>query len=156
MVHVEEKNSLNLGGENGSGGRPLKKKVENPYLEIDLIDPTDPILFEGEIQKYKPGFKATFIDRWVQVTSKAFRYFVSKPGKDNPVIKPLLAIPIVAFQNVSRVNYDLPIKKKDKQNKELAKHTFEFFLKEDFIDFFLSPAYERQFSPDGKRYNTAI
>jgi hypothetical protein len=46
----------------------MKKKVENPYLEIDLIDPTDPILFEGEIQKYKPGFTATFIDRWVQVT----------------------------------------------------------------------------------------
>jgi hypothetical protein len=65
---VEEKNSLSIGGENGSGGRPMKKKVENPYLEIDLIDPTDPILFEGEIQKYKPGFKATFIDRWVQVT----------------------------------------------------------------------------------------
>ena len=46
----------------------MKKKVENPYLEIDLIDPTDPILFEGENQKYKPGFTATFIDRWVQVT----------------------------------------------------------------------------------------
>jgi hypothetical protein len=40
----------------------------NAYLEIDLIDPSDPVLFEGEIQKYKPGFKAQFIDRWVQVT----------------------------------------------------------------------------------------
>ncbi len=68
VQRVEEKASLTLEGENGYGGRPMKKKVENPYLEIDLIDPTDPILFEGEIQKYKPGFKATFIDRWVQVT----------------------------------------------------------------------------------------
>lgn len=52
-----------LGGDEGTGGRPLKKG--NPYLEIDLIDPSDPILFEGEIQKYKPGFKAQFINRWV-------------------------------------------------------------------------------------------
>jgi hypothetical protein len=50
----------------------------------------------------------------------------------------------------------LPIKKADKRYKELAKHQFEFFLKDDFIDYFLSPAYERHFSPDGKRYNTAI
>jgi hypothetical protein len=40
---------LTLGGENGTGGRPLKKKVENPYLEIDLIDPSDAVLFEGEV-----------------------------------------------------------------------------------------------------------
>ena len=41
--------NIDMGGEIGTGGRPLKKKVENPYLEIDLIDPLDPILFEGEI-----------------------------------------------------------------------------------------------------------
>lgn len=51
-------------GENGTGGKPLVRR-DNPYLEIDLIDPTDPILFEGEVQKYKPGFKSHFIDRWV-------------------------------------------------------------------------------------------
>eukprot|EP00350_Pseudokeronopsis_sp_OXSARD2_P007157 CAMPEP_0170547380 /NCGR_PEP_ID=MMETSP0211-20121228/5773_1 /TAXON_ID=311385 /ORGANISM="Pseudokeronopsis sp., Strain OXSARD2" /LENGTH=156 /DNA_ID=CAMNT_0010852395 /DNA_START=643 /DNA_END=1116 /DNA_ORIENTATION=- len=58
--------------------------------------------------------------------------------------------------DISRVNYDLHIKKGDKRSKELSKHLFEFFLKEDFVDYFLSPAYERQFCPDGKRYNTAI
>lgn len=65
MKEVKENSSMSFGGEMGTGGRPLKRKPDNPYLEIDLIDPTDPILFEGEIQKYKPGFKATFIDRWV-------------------------------------------------------------------------------------------
>lgn len=113
---------LRLGGEQGTGGRPLKKKPDNPYLEIDLIDPLDPILFEGEIQKYKPGFKATFIDRWVQVTAKAFRYFVSKPSSDNPVIRPLLAIPISALKSVDIVNYELPIKKGDTKALELAKN----------------------------------
>jgi len=36
-----------VGGEEGFGGKP--RKPDNPYLEIDLIDPTDPVLYEGEI-----------------------------------------------------------------------------------------------------------
>lgn len=44
---IETKLEFVFSGEVGAGGRPLKKG--NPYLEIDLIDPTDPILFEGEI-----------------------------------------------------------------------------------------------------------
>ena len=55
--------TIYIEGEHGTGGKPMKRK--NPYLEIDLIDPTDPIVCEGEVQKYKPGFKPTFIDRWV-------------------------------------------------------------------------------------------
>jgi hypothetical protein len=73
---------LDFGGEAGVGGKPLKRKPENPYAEVDLIDPFEAILFEGEIQKFKPGFKPTFIDRWIQVTNKSFRYFASKPAKD--------------------------------------------------------------------------
>jgi len=38
----------------------------------------------------------------------------------------------------------------------MAKHQFELFLKEDFIDHFLTPEYERLFSPNGKRINTAL
>ena len=90
------------------------------------------------------------------MTQKAFRYFGSKPSRDNPIIKPLLAIPIAGIESVRHVSYELPIKKNDTKAKELAKHQFELFLKEDFIDYFLSPAYERHFSPDGKRINTAI
>ena len=81
---------------------------------------------------------------------------MSKPGKDNPSIKPLLAIPISALQSINVVHYDLPFKKSEKKNLELAKHQFEFFLKEDFIDYFLSPAYERHFTIEGQRVNTAI
>ena len=46
---VYENTSMMFGGEQGTGGRPVKKIPLNPYLEIDLIDPTDPVLFEGEI-----------------------------------------------------------------------------------------------------------
>lgn len=40
--------------------------------------------------------------------------------------------------------------------KQLSKNQFELFLKEDFISFFMSPEYEKQFSPDKSRTNTAI
>ena len=52
-----------LRGEEGKGGRPRVR--DNPYLKIDMLNPNEPILFEGELQKYKPGFTATFIDRWL-------------------------------------------------------------------------------------------
>ena len=156
MKPVQEELLFRLSGENGTGGKPLKKKPENPYLEIDLIDPNDPVLFEGEVQKYKPGFKATYIDRWVQVTKKAFRYFVSKPSKDNPVIKPLLAIPVLGISQVQLVNYELPLKKGDHLAEQLSKHQFELFLEQDFVNFYLSHLYEKNFSPDGKRINTGI
>ena len=42
-------------GENGTGGKPFSSF--NPYMDINLIDPVDPILFEGELLKYKSGFK---------------------------------------------------------------------------------------------------
>jgi len=63
ITKVEEFNNCELDGEQGTGGRPLK--VPNPYLQVDLTDPDDPILFQGELQKYKPGFSGAFIDRWV-------------------------------------------------------------------------------------------
>jgi hypothetical protein len=48
-VAVVENTATLIGGEECTGGRPLIRKPLNPYAEIDLIDPTDPILFEGEI-----------------------------------------------------------------------------------------------------------
>ena len=144
-----------VGGENGTGGKPLIRK-DNPYVEIDLIDPTDPVLFEGEVQKYKPGFKAHFIDRWVQCTQKAFRYFVSKPGSNAPSLKPLLAIPITAIESCNIVEYDLKFKNNDKRNIELANHQFELFLRQDFLDYYLSSQYEKSFHPEGTRINQAF
>ena len=47
IKNVEEVRAVTMKGEYGTGGRPLKKG--NPYLEVDLIDPTDPVLYEGEI-----------------------------------------------------------------------------------------------------------
>jgi hypothetical protein len=81
---------------------------------------------------------------------------VSKPSKDNPVIKPLLAIPILGIKSVALVSYELPIKKKHTKDLELAKHQFELFLKEDFVNYYLSSVYEKNFCPEGRRINAGI
>jgi hypothetical protein len=69
-----------------------------------LVDPEDPILFQGELQKFKPGFTGIFVDKWVQVTSKAIRYFGSKPGSHIAAGKPLMAIPLIAVKNIERIS----------------------------------------------------
>ena len=68
----------------------------------------------------------------------------------------MLAIPILGIKSVSLVHYELPLKKGDNKALELAKHQFELFLKEDFVEYYLSSVYEKHFSPDGKRVNTGI
>lgn len=56
-------------------------------------------------------------------------------------------IPVAAIKKVERVQFDLPINRKEKD--KLAVFTlneFEVFLKDDFIDIFLRPDYEQRAS----------
>lgn len=63
---------------------------------------------------------------------------------------------MIAIKQVNIVNYDLPIKKGDTIAELLSKNQFELFLKEDFVDYYLSAVYEKNFSPNGKRINLGI
>ena len=110
-------------------------------------------MFQGELQKYKPGFNGVFIDRWVQVTRTSVRYFSNKPGSQLAAGKPLMAFPFNAIKSIERVGFDVQLKKTDKKGQDLQKNMFEIFLKEDFLDIFLRPDYEQLFNPDTKRRN---
>lgn len=44
-----------------------------------------------------------FIDRWVQVTEVAIRYFASKPGSHIAAGKPLMAVPLIAVKSIERI-----------------------------------------------------
>ncbi len=46
-IEVKQQFNVHIEGEYGTGGKPMKQA--NPYLEVDLVDPTDPILFQGEL-----------------------------------------------------------------------------------------------------------
>ena len=45
MTEMVEYYYFEISGEYGTGGRPYVKKIKNPYLEIDMVDPEEPILF---------------------------------------------------------------------------------------------------------------
>ena len=85
-----------------------------------MVDPEEPILFQGVLQKYKPGFNANFIDRWVQVTASAFRYYTSKPATLAAAVKPLMAVPLSSIKAIERVDLQLKLKKGDTKGEEFA------------------------------------
>jgi hypothetical protein len=43
--------------------------------ELKDFGKNDPVEFEGELYRFKPGIENNFIGRWVQVSGRAFRYF---------------------------------------------------------------------------------
>lgn len=65
--------------------------------------------------KYKAGYTPTFINRWVQVTEKAIKYYKNRCCAITCSAKPLMAIPIKAIKKVERVHFDLPFKKSEKE-----------------------------------------
>lgn len=56
-----------------------ERSVISNYFDLSqgfsVFDEADPILFEGEVFRFKPGVEINFISRWVQVSNRAFRYF---------------------------------------------------------------------------------
>jgi hypothetical protein len=64
--------------------------------------------------KYKAGYNPTFINRWVQVTEIALKYFKTRCTAITCQAKPLMAIPITAIKSVERVVFELPFKSADK------------------------------------------
>jgi len=134
----------------GTGGRPrFKEEVKLPpqYEAIDLNDPNDEVLFQGELVKYKAGLNPSYLNRWVQVTEKGFRYFKGRCNAITCCNKPLTAIPILAIKKVERVNFNLYFNKKEQERAAAFNDTqFEIFLKDDFIDIYLRPDYESRLS----------
>ncbi len=103
---VVEDYAMDLDGEDGEGGRPRVKpddRVPPVYAEIDMFDPNDEVLFQGELMKYKAGYTPSYIGRWVQVTSKAIKYYKSRCNAITCQHKPLVAIPVAAMLKVEKV-----------------------------------------------------
>lgn len=58
------------------------------------------VLYEGEMMKYKPGLKISYIDRWGQLTKREFRYFKNNWTANCWLSRPLIVIP---FRNIAAV-----------------------------------------------------
>ena len=59
-----------------------ERSVISQYFDLSqgfsLFDEADPVFHEGELYRFKPGIENNFISRWVQVTSRAFKYYRSQ------------------------------------------------------------------------------
>ena len=113
---VVEDFDVTLDADLGTGGRPrFREEIKLPpqYDAIDLNDPNDEVLFQGEMGKYKAAVNPTYISRWVQVTEKAFKCFKGRCNAITCCNKPLTAIPVAAIKRVEKVTMNLPVGKKD-------------------------------------------
>ena len=144
---VVEDFDITLDSDIGTGGRPrFREEIKMPpqYESIDLNDPNDEVQFQGELVKYKSAVNSTFIPRWVQVTGKAFKCFKGRCNAITCCNKPLTAIPVAAIKKVERVTFELPLNKKEQDKLQVyVANQFEIFLKDDFVDIYLRPDYER-------------
>jgi hypothetical protein len=145
---IVEEYEISLDTDLGTNGRPrVKEEIKLPpqYENIDLNDPNDEVLFQGELVKYKAAINPSYMNRWVQVTEKSFRYFKGRCNAITCCNKPLTAIPILAIKKVEKVNFDLYFNKKEQEKSApYNDNQFEIFLKDDFIDIYLRPEYEQR------------
>ncbi len=66
--NIVEDYEISLDNDNGTDGRPrFKEEIKLPpkYEEIDLIDPNDEVLFQGELVKYKAGLNPSYLKCWI-------------------------------------------------------------------------------------------
>lgn len=61
-------------------------------LSVDLFKPgRDDVLLEGYLYKFKPGLSTNFVQRYVQLSSCAFRYFKNEQASKT-------SVPLVSFR----------------------------------------------------------
>ena len=105
-----------------------------------VIDPDEEILLEGEIVKFKPGIERNFISRWVQLSTRSFRYYKNHYHSICYLTRPIAALPLHAIQAVRPfVIENSDYKRRDKH---LYQFMFEVALKQDYEDIFFFRDFE--------------
>ncbi len=66
--NIQEDYEISLDNDEGTNRRPrFKEEIKLPpqYESIDLIDPNDEVLFQGELFKYKAGVNPSYLKCWI-------------------------------------------------------------------------------------------
>ena len=66
------------------------KSFKTVATEDLFAEGIDDILYEGDLMKFKPGISANFVNRYVQISTRAFRYFRNRI--DAIKCKPIVSI----------------------------------------------------------------
>eukprot|EP00347_Sterkiella_histriomuscorum_P022149 403331507 len=128
---------------------PVKREQSQEKPKIDVLNAyisqaeqdfgaNDPVLSQGEIYRFKPGYESNFIPRWIQISQRAFRYFKNQYATFGGMCKPIVSFPKQAIEDVciTQVNADEFMKRRNVKEleKTLFKYMFEVYLREDYED----------------------
>lgn len=101
----------------------------------ELCDPKDPVVFEGELYKYKPGLDLAYIPRWCQITTKVFRVYKNMMNAKGFITRPIIALPLYVIAEVRRIKFKAPSKSKSfKDTRILNQNQFEFVYKDVILN----------------------
>ena len=111
------------------------------YYLLNMGSGENPIVFQGELYRFRPGIQNNFISRWVQVSTHAFRYYKNMYGCQG-TSKPLLSLPnsailrIVPFTPVNKEAYTKGKRRRTTTDLEqrLFENMFEIELYPDYED----------------------
>ena len=116
-----------------------------------VIDPNEVILCEGDLSKFKPGMETNFITRWLQLSTRSFRYYKNHYHSVCFLTKPISAIPLNAIEKIIKYNIDNTDYKREKE-RAMYQYMFEVVLKQDYEDFY----FFREFEVNGLTNNSAM
>ena len=119
---------------------PRDDRSVDSVRSTDLFETgLDDILIEGKLFKFKPGISSNFVSRYVQLSTRAFRYFKDK--KATIRFKPLVSfrrkiIKSVVWKKINKDSYLKPGARVSKSELEhqLFENTFEVLLAESYED----------------------
>lgn len=102
----------------------------------ELWNPYETILYEGELEKYKPGIDKMYITRWWQLTENTFRVYKTQMAAKGFANKPVWAIPLKILKWVKKTKFQVTENKgkNAKLTKELNKNQFELVYKKDVLN----------------------
>ena len=93
----------------------------------------DPIVFQGELYRFKPGLQNNFISRYLQVSKHAFRYFKSSltargGGKAIVSVPNAAIVKILRFNSINKDAFLKGKKNTHELERRLFDHMFEIEL----------------------------
>ncbi len=103
----------------------------------------DDIIFGADLYKFHPGISSNFVQRYVQISRKAFRYFKNKfhtaGGKPLVAFRKKIILKAVPYRIENKSSYLKPGAKITKTHTEdaLFDNMFEIILNEDYEDHYL-------------------
>ena len=95
---------------------------------------------EGELVKFKPGIEKNFIPRWLQLTTRAFRYYTNHYNSICYLTRPISALPLLAIEKVQ--TFEIQNKDYKRKEKELYQFMFEIVLRQDYEDIYFFREFE--------------